>query len=46
MEADYIIKERIETILPLLNERQSRAYLSAEAKSIGWGGKTKIAKLV
>jgi len=45
METDYTIKERIETILPLLNERQSRVYLSAEAKSIGWGGKTKIAKL-
>lgn len=44
METDLIIKERIDTILPLLNERQSRIYLAAEAKSIGWGGKSKIAK--
>ena len=43
MEKDTVIKERIATILPLLNERQSRVYLAAEAKSIGWGGKSKIA---
>ena len=45
MEKDTVIKERIATILPLLNERQSRIYLAAEAKSIGWGGKSKIAQL-
>jgi len=45
MEKDTTIQERIATILPLLNERQSRIYLAAEAKSIGWGGKSKIAKL-
>lgn len=44
MENDIVVKERIATILPLLNERQSRIYLAAEAKSIGWGGKSKIAK--
>lgn len=36
---------RIETILPILNERQRRIYLSSEAQSIGWGGKFKIAQL-
>lgn len=45
MENDTVIKERIATILPLLNERQRRIYLAAEAKSIGWGGKAKIAAL-
>jgi hypothetical protein len=45
METDDIIKARIEAVLPILNERQARIYLSAEAQSIGWGGKSKIAQL-
>ena len=45
MEKDTVVKERIATILLLLDERQSRIYLAAEAKSIGWGGKSKIAQL-
>lgn len=45
METDDIIKARIEVVLPMLNERQTRIYLSAEAQSIGWGGKSKIAQL-
>ena len=45
MEEDIIIKERIEKILPLLDEKVSRLYLGAESHSIGWGGQTKIAKL-
>lgn len=45
METDNIIKKRIETVLPFLNERQRRIYLAAEAESVGWGGKSKIAKL-
>ncbi len=45
METDEVIKTRINTILPILNERQARIYLSAEAASIGWGGKSLIAKL-
>jgi len=45
METDDIIKARIEAVLPMLNERQARIYLSAEAQSIGWGGKSKIAQL-
>ena len=32
------IRERIETMLPTLNEYQRRRYLSAEARSIGHGG--------
>jgi len=46
MESDNVIKSRIEKVLPLLNERQSRIYLAAESDSIGWGGKSRIAKLV
>ncbi len=45
MEAKEIIKTRIESVLPMLNERQTRAYLAAEATSIGWGGKTIISEL-
>ena len=32
------LKQKFETILPLLNEKQSRAYLSSEALYIGRGG--------
>ena len=45
MESDSVIKARIEKVLPLLNERQSRIYLAAESTSIGRGGKTRISKL-
>lgn len=45
MEADEILKTRIDKILPLLDERQRRIYLGAEAQSIGWGGATKISRL-
>ena len=45
METTEFIKTRIKTVLPMLNERQRRIYLSAEAQSIGWGGKSKIAQL-
>ena len=40
-----IIRTRINSILPMLDERQTRAYLSAEAASLGWGGKTIISEL-
>jgi hypothetical protein len=45
MESDAIIKARIDSVLPILNELQTRVYLAAESQSIGWGGKSKIAKL-
>jgi hypothetical protein len=45
METNEIIKARIEAVLPMLDEHQRRIYLSAEAQSIGWGGKSKIAQL-
>jgi hypothetical protein len=39
------IKQRIAIVLPVLDEKQTRLYLAAEAESIGWGGKTIIARL-
>jgi hypothetical protein len=39
------IKERINSVLPLLNESQKRQYLGAEARSMGWGGISKVSKL-
>ena len=40
-----IIKQRIDTMLPYLNEKQSRLYLANEALSYGWGGITLISNL-
>lgn len=45
METNDVIKTRIETVLPILDERQRRIYLAAESQSIGWGGKSRIAQL-
>jgi hypothetical protein len=46
MTVFYLCKKtRIEAVLPILNGYQRRVYLAAEAKSPGWGGKSKIAKL-
>jgi hypothetical protein len=42
---DETIKDRIKTMLSYLDEKQSRIYLAAEAKSQGWGGKSKIARI-
>jgi len=45
METKKVIKTRIDTVLPMLDERQRRIYLAAESQSIGWGGKSIIAQL-
>jgi hypothetical protein len=45
METDDIIKTRIDKVLSILNERQKRIYLGAEAQSLGWGGTSKISQL-
>jgi hypothetical protein len=39
------IQRRIETVLPTLNEYQRRRYLSAEAKSIGYGGISLVSRI-
>ena len=44
-ESDKALQKRIEIVLPLLNERQSRIYLGAEAESLGRGGISKVHKL-
>ncbi len=37
-------EERIQTVLPMLNEAQRRRYLAAEAQAIGWGGIGEVSK--
>jgi transposase len=38
-------EDRIKTMLPLLNEKQKRLYLAAEAKAIGFGGISQVSKV-
>lgn len=42
MELDDVTKERIDSLLPLLDERGRRLYLAAEAKAIGRGGVSNV----
>jgi len=35
---DSMVKNRIKTMLPLLDEKQKRIYLATEAESLGYGG--------
>ena len=42
---DSVAVNRVQTMLPLLDERQKRLYLAAEANSIGRGGLNEIHKL-
>ena len=44
-ESDIILHTRLNSVLPLLNERGRRIYLGAEALSLGWGGINKIHQL-
>lgn len=39
------LQMRIEVVMPTLNEYQRRRYLSAEAKSLGWGGISLVSRL-
>ena len=39
------MEERIKTMLPLLDERQRRIYLAAEARSYGWGGISRVSEI-
>jgi len=39
------LRLRIATMLPELNERQRRLYLATEAKSIGYGGVTRVSRI-
>ena len=42
---DELIKSKILTMLPLLNEKQRRIYLATEAMALGLGGVKKISEL-
>ena len=45
MQRDDLLKEKYDALLPLLNEKQTRLVLAADAKSMGRGGLSKVAKL-
>ena len=45
MLTDVLLTEKISSFLPQLDERLGRLYLASEAKSLGRGGKQKIARL-
>jgi transposase len=42
---DTATRERINNMLPILDERQRRLYLANEAKAIGYGGITQVSKV-
>jgi hypothetical protein len=45
MVTDQGLEQKFATILPLLDERQRRLLLAAEARSLGYGGVSKISKV-
>jgi hypothetical protein len=42
---DEATKQRIRTMLPLLNERQRRLFLASEAKALGFGGISDVSRI-
>ena len=45
MQTDILLKEKYDTLLPLLGEKETRLVLAADAKSLGRGGLSKVASL-
>ena len=45
MQPDILLKRKYEEVLPILNEKQTRLILAAEAKSMGRGGLSKVSAL-
>lgn len=39
------LTQRIQTVISILDERQRRIYLAAEAEALGWGGKCIVSKI-
>ena len=39
------LKKRIQTVITMLDERQKRIYLTAEAEALGWGGKGIVSEI-
>ena len=44
MKTEQQIAEKFAIVLPHLNEKQRRVLLAAEARALGWGGISKVAK--
>ncbi len=44
MQTEQEISEKLAIVLPHLNEKQRRLLIAAEAKTLGWGGISKVAK--
>jgi len=44
MKTEQKIAEKFAIVLPHLNEKQRRVLLAAEARALGWGGISKVAK--
>lgn len=42
---DDELKQKIQQLLPLFNEKQKRLYLACEARCLGYGGVSKVSKL-
>lgn len=45
MQSDDLLKEKYESILPFLNEKEKRIVLAADARCMGRGGLSKVSKL-
>lgn len=45
MQTDVLLKEKYDTLLPLLGEKEIRLVLAADAKSMGRGGLSKVSSL-
>ena len=44
MEVDLVLARKLATVLPHLNEKQRRLMLAAEARALGYGGITRVAR--
>ena len=44
MDGERQLAKKLSTILPYLNERQKRLVLAAEARSLGYGGVSQVAR--
>jgi hypothetical protein len=44
MDTEQDLKEKLSIMMPHLNEKQRRLFLAAEAKALGWGGISMVAK--
>ena len=45
MQTDVLLKEKYDSLLPFLGEKETRLVLAADAKSMGRGGLSKVSKL-